>query len=1487
MARKSWWWLAVMAVASVACSGGHDEDLSCDDVSACRAGSLCLNGFCVSMDEATVAASADSAGARVPVLVIDGAGVTCEAQTTCAALPYGTQVTFRAGSAPGFRFTGWTGSAECTGTSVDLVIPTLTHDTHCTANYVRRVKIAGHTSGAEGGVTASSESAFSVCNGGLCEVDAGQPVKLRADDRFGQRFTGWSGAGCGSATNFETTVSAKDDLLCVANFVERIVVSATAMNAEATIAVSSEGAVCEPGSCVLDKGGNATLSAPAVPKFRFAGWSGSDGCRGTDPTLRFSALQQSERCLATYTPRVTVSGSSSGAEPPPAITALSSDLYATCNGGSCDTDVGGGVTLLAGSAAGFRLVGWSGPLCEAEKGAAAVLTNVSADAQCVANYLQGIAVIGAVVGAPGDVLASSTTQAAVCAEGSCVIDIGGNATLTAPSPAGYRFLGWDGDEGCASSALTISFPSVTQSKTCYARFAARYLVRGTSAPAESGTVVASSTSPGAVCENDGCTLDGGGEVSLTVTPRAGNRFSGWSGGGACTGTEPTVRIANVEGNTTCQANFVGRFTVAGIAAPAAGGSVRASSDSGAATCAGATCQVDRGSRVSLTAAAAEGFRFTGWSGCPGGASEATLTLANIALDMACTASFTPLRYTVTSSIAPVDSGTVQATATGGTAQCGAGQCTVDWGSTVSLTAAPAVGWRFGGWTGCATSEEATITLPNVRADATCQARFQRITFVVTAAATPADSGRVAITASGPSAACTGLRCTVPFGGGASLTATPATGWSFGGWTGCSTSMSPVLELLNVTANADCTANFTRQRFDVVGAAVPVEGGTVGASSTAPGAVCSGAGCTVNYGSAVTLVAVPLTGFRFAAWTNCPVTGGASIAIRNVTANVACTATFQRLTFDVVGSAAPTNGGALSVAAMAGATCNGTRCVVEYGGAVTFAATPTASFELTGWTGCTALAADPTRALVANVAADSSCVANFALRTYRVEGVAGTGGSISAATTTSGTCTGRVCTVNHGGNATFTATVDTANGYVFQGWTGCTASAQNPLRATVANVTAAGTCTANFELMRFTVAGNPNAGGAVLAASEGGTCAANSCSVNFGANVTLMALAGTGFRFTGWTACPVTGGPVIQIPNVAANVTCTANFERLAFTVTGAVSPVRSGSLSVAGTTGTCTGTSCVVPYGGSVTYEATDGVGYEFVSWTGCTALADQPRRAAVSNVGADATCVANFRLRSYRVEGLADPGGRISSAAADPGSCTGSVCTVNHGGSVTFSAEAASGYSFSGWSGACTPSPSNALQATASGVTQPGTCTASFRPQTFTVTAAQNGSGRVLASVDGVSCAGETCTVPAGTIVRLTAVARGSRFRDWTCSNTSSTSAVFDVTASANITCFANFVARATVSVAPSGLFPTGTPVTVSGGTQPSCDAASSSCSVDLGSTVTLSTTNLFPNYYYFDRWAPAAGGLCPVTTPASATTTLVANASYSCVAIYNAIIQ
>jgi hypothetical protein len=1121
-----------------ACSQSRGEELDCTDISQCTAGNVCLDGFCTAVDDAKLSASATSAGADVPVLVIDAQGNSCQA-SLCKDLPYGSQVTFRAAQAAGFRFTGWTGSPECVAGGLELVIPTLTRSTNCVANYVRRIKVSGHAAGSEAGVTASSTDAFARCSGGSCEVDANSSVELTADQRFGERFDGWSGAGCGLDKTLVTTVKASGaDLACVATFVARVVVSATAMNVDASIEVSAPGGVCEREVarvfCTLDKGSSATLTAPAVKGFRFAGWSGSARCVGSDSVLTLSGLNEAQQCQGTYTSRVTVSGSSAGAEPPPAVTALSTDLYASCTGAACETDKSGSVTLLASSANGYRLTGWSGPACEAKTSAAVELKDVSQDLSCVANYVQGIAVIGAVVGAPGDVTASSSTPLAVCAGGGCIIDVGGDATLTAPSIAGYRFLGWDGDPGCASAASAVTLTGVSVSHTCYARFATRFLVRGSTSPAEGGSVRASSASPGATCTAESCTLDGGGEVALEALPAAGFRFSGWSGGGACTGSEATVRVPSVSGNVTCQANFIGRINAAATVAPATGGSVSAQSDAAAAACVGAGCQVDLGSRVVFTAAPAAGFRFTGWSQCADSTAP-VLTLEGLRRDTACQANFTPLRYSVSGTPTPAVGGAVAASATQGNPACSGATCTVDYDSDVSLTATPAEGYSFAGWSGCTGAGTApTLAFPGVRADVSCQATFSRIFFTVDGNA--GNGGSVAISSGSAGSTCAGPRCTVPYGAEVVLTANAQTGFQFGGWSGCSTSAASPLTLSNVVASSACTATFTRQRFTVTGNAAPTDGGSVAATSSSAGATCTGASCGVDFGGTVALVATPQRGFSFAGWAGCSSSANASISVANVSANVGCQANFSRQRFAVIGSASPTGLGA-----------------------VVASSTSAESVTFGGFSGdCVATAQGARTATIGNVSKDASCVATFRAATYVVTGTAldetGFGiPNVVSATSGGAICPNAVCSaVPFSGSVSFVALASSGS-RVFQRFGGSCVDTGG-LTAVISNVTGTGSCTAIYgppavTRVTFTVSVDPQSRGQGTVSCGAGTSPANNNATTrtfpVGTVVNGSAAPGISSTFGVWSgsSCPFAanfGGT--NSFRLDTNATCVGRFD---------------------------------------------------------------------------------------------------------------------------------------------------------------------------------------------------------------------------------------------------------------------------------------------------------------------------------------------------------
>src|SRR2546428_8167829 len=212
--------------------------------------------------------------------------------------------------------------------------------------------------------------------------------------------------------------------------------------------------------------------------------------------------------------------------------------------------------------------------------------------------------------------------------------------------------------------------------------------------------------------------------------------------------------------------------------------VRAGSGSGTVTStpAGITCGTDcsepyaSGTAVTLTATPAAGSVFTGWSGggCTGtGACSVTLAAATTV-----TATFTPI-FTLTVNKAGTGSGTVTSTAAGIT--CGA-SCSASYasGTAVTLTATPAAGSVFTGWSGggCTGTGSCSVT---VTAATTVTATFTP-TFTLTVTNAGTGSGTVTSTPGGVRGGARGV-AGYARGTAVTLTATPATGSVFSGWSG--------------------------------------------------------------------------------------------------------------------------------------------------------------------------------------------------------------------------------------------------------------------------------------------------------------------------------------------------------------------------------------------------------------------------------------------------------------------------------------------------------------------------------------------------------------------------------------------------------------------------------------------------------------------------------------------------------------------------------
>ncbi len=214
-----------------------------------------------------------------------------------------------------------------------------------------------------------------------------------------------------------------------------------------------------------------------------------------------------------------------------------------------------------------------------------------------------------------------------------------------------------------------------------------------------GTVT--SSPPGINCGAD-CTesYETGIGVTLTATPADESAFVAWSG--ACTGVTPTCTLT-MNGPRSVTATFTDRPVL--IVAKAGTGEGTVTSSPGGINC-GSDCSepYDAGTSVVLTALADDGSMFVGWSGDCGG-STCTLTMND---SRSVTATFTeqPL-LTVTNT--GTGDGTV--TSSPGGINCGS-DCSepYDAGTSVVLTATPAAGSTFEGWSGDCGGSACTVSM---------------------------------------------------------------------------------------------------------------------------------------------------------------------------------------------------------------------------------------------------------------------------------------------------------------------------------------------------------------------------------------------------------------------------------------------------------------------------------------------------------------------------------------------------------------------------------------------------------------------------------------------------------------------------------------------------------------------------------------------------------------------------------------------------------
>ncbi len=231
-------------------------------------------------------------------------------------------------------------------------------------------------------------------------------------------------------------------------------------------------------------------------------------------------------------------------------------------------------------------------------------------------------------------------------------------------------------------------------------------------------------------------------------------------------------------DTTVQAEFAPTPHTLTVATEG-GGSVSASRGaivgctSGGGVCAG---QYDEASTLTLTATPFAHTTFHAWTGCTPKPNPAECEVTIGASDETVHAVFLPNKHTLT--LTPTGPGSLAADS-GPISACeaGGGVCAGEYieGATVTLTATPAPHQAVS-WSGCTNSSQDTCEVQIGASDLGVQASFAQATHALTL--TKAGTGQGTLT-------CNGAPCasTYPDATALTLTATPASGSTFAGWSG--------------------------------------------------------------------------------------------------------------------------------------------------------------------------------------------------------------------------------------------------------------------------------------------------------------------------------------------------------------------------------------------------------------------------------------------------------------------------------------------------------------------------------------------------------------------------------------------------------------------------------------------------------------------------------------------------------------------------------
>ena len=675
-------------------------------------------------------------------------------------------------------------------------------------------------------------------------------------------FVHWTGAGVADSTLPSTSVAMTSDRN----------VSAVFAILSRSLVVNVNGNGSATGSGGYDHGSVVNLTATPQVGHRFVNWSGSPVADASSATTTVT-LSADTNLTANFLP-------------------IAYQLTVNANGSGSVTGTGAydyGELAAVGATAdnGFYFTGWTGEgIVDANSSSTSV--SVTENRSVTAHF--------AAIPANQFVLQTFADPAEGGSTGGGGIYAAGTVIGIRATPApGNHFLGWTVSGGTLSLPLSQESASVTLDQGSNANANAHFT------PLISRIGLAASSGGSVSGEGN---FTSGQTTSITATPDANHTFSSWETGGVLTFP---VTVSSRQYDASLNAYQVGgrespplvlarghqySFALDGVGTGAHPFYFSTNSSGGGSayldeyltgvtgsrnTQGSATLTVDEGTPGTLYyhcgVHAGMGNRITIVDAGPllaDANASSTLVDANASFALKALFSLASRQLTVSAGL-------------GGTV---AGSGSYSHGSLAAITATPAAGYAFSSWSGEGVTEvnssSTTVTMTN---DLALTANFETATHLLTLSATPAQGGSVV---GGGSFA---------HGQVASISAIPATGYSFTGWQGGVTDENASSTSVSMTSPLSVTATFAPLSRTLVLQSNPPDAGTL-----------YGAG-TFDHGNDANVTATPAPGYLFLNWSGeGTLDANASTTSVNMTADRNLTAQFQAASHVLTVSPSPSEGG---------------------------------------------------------------------------------------------------------------------------------------------------------------------------------------------------------------------------------------------------------------------------------------------------------------------------------------------------------------------------------------------------------------------------------------------------------------------------------------------------------------------------------------------------------------------------------------------------